>query len=256
MPRLKKDQLSEESLSASDLPYEKTNKPKTENRKLSAPVYSLAGEMTGQMELPEEIFGVRANKALILQALRVYQTNRSVHHSHTKTRGEVSGSTVKIWRQKGTGRARHGARTAPIFVGGGIAFGPKSRKTVLDLPKKMKHAALKSAFSLKASDKELFAVEGLEKASGKTSEFASLLAKFQKKSVMFVSGDRYGMAERAVRNLPGVSFMFADGLNVYDVIRHKSLVLTQDAVGKLQERFGNKQEPPVTKKGTRKRAKI
>src|SRR3989344_1873864 len=102
------------------------------------------------MALPKEIFGQEVNTKLLAQAMRVYMTNLKKFTASTKTRGEVRGSTAKIYRQKGTGRARHGAITAPIFVGGGIVFGPKPRKVVLDLPKKMKKAALLAALSDKA----------------------------------------------------------------------------------------------------------
>src|SRR3989344_8900364 len=122
---------------------------------LSAPVYSLSGRASGTLSLPKEIFGKEVNKKLLAQALRVYSTNQKIFTGSTKTRGEVEGSTAKIFRQKGTGRARHGSIRAPIFVGGGIVFGPRPRKVRLELPQRMKKAALLSAFSAKTADKQL-----------------------------------------------------------------------------------------------------
>ena len=108
---------------------------------LSVPVYSLLGKASGTYSLPKEIFGKEVNKKLLAQAMRVYMTNEKSFLGKTKTRGEVEGSSVKIFRQKGTGRARHGSVRAPIFVGGGIVFGPQVRKVRLNMPQKMKRAA-------------------------------------------------------------------------------------------------------------------
>ena len=105
---------------------------------LSAPVFSLAGTAVGNVSLPKETFGAKVNEKLLAQAVRVYSTNQKVMPGSTKKRGEVHGTTAKMYKQKGTGRARHGAKTAPIFVGGGVAFGPKPRKIQLHLPPKMK----------------------------------------------------------------------------------------------------------------------
>ena len=210
-------------------------KPKTGKLNLSVPMYTLAGAVSENLNLPKEIFGVKVNKDLLAQAQRVYSTNEMGHFSHTKTRGEVEGSTRKIFKQKGTGNARHGAIRAPIFVGGGIALGPKSRKTILDLPKKMRHAALVSALSLRALEGEVMGVSGLDKASGKTKQIVTLVNKMAKKSVLIVDGTNNEKAFRASRNLEKVSFKTVDQLNAYEVIRHRSLVLTQSALERLQK---------------------
>src|SRR3989338_7040764 len=142
---------------------------------MNVPVYSMVGTSSGTLALPKEFFGAKVNKALLTQALRVYISNQKTHPGSTKTRGEVKGSTAKIYRQKGTGRARHGAIRAPIFVGGGITFGPKPRDVRLTLSKKMKKAALLSAFSLKMREKEILGLSGIDKASGKTKEISKLI---------------------------------------------------------------------------------
>ncbi|TSC87337.1 MAG: large subunit ribosomal protein L4 [Microgenomates group bacterium Gr01-1014_7] len=208
-------------------------KTATRASRLSVPVYSLSGRAAGTMSLPKEIFGAKVNKTLLAQAVRVYLTNQKLHSASTKTRGEVRGSTAKIFRQKGTGRARHGSIRAPIFVGGGIVFGPKPRKVRLDLPKKMKKAALLSALSAKASDKEIVGVSGLEKASGKTKEIVKLLEKVGK-SVLIVTGEKQDMIVRGVRNIPGVDVIPANLINAYEILRHQFLVISREALAKFK----------------------
>jgi len=209
----------------------------------SIPVYSLVGKETAaKLELPKEIFGVEVNKKLLAQALRVYQNNQKQHHSHTKTRGEVRGSTRKIFKQKGTGRARHGSIMAPIFVGGGIALGPKSRKVVLDLPKKMKKAALISALSQKMADKKIYGVEGLSKLSGKTKDVATLIKGVGEKSVLVLSDGKEELAVRAIRNIRGVDILPASQINALEIVAHQSLLLSKESVEMLQVRFSKKGE--------------
>lgn len=218
---------------------------------LSVPVYSLAGEADGSLDLPKEIFGQKINKQLLAQAMRVYLTNQKIQPGFTKTRGEVAGSTVKIYRQKGTGRARHGSIRAPIFVGGGIVFGPKPRKTRLDLPQKMKKAALVSALSAKTADKQITILSDLEKATGKTKEMASLVNKLfaagsplltaeskqsKAKSLLIVTdGSQHNMV-RAVRNIPRVNVLPVNLINAYEILRHKLLLITKGAIEKIAKR--------------------
>lgn len=206
--------------------------------KWSIPVYSLTGTAAGTLPLPKEIFGKEVNKKLLSQALRVYMTNQSFLQGYTKGRGEVEGSTAKIYRQKGTGRARHGAIRAPIFVGGGITFGPKPRKIRLELPQKMKKAALISAFSSKMADKSLIALSGTLKASGKTKEMVKLMEKLlmlkKAKSALIVTDGKAEKLVKAVRNIPGVTAVSFDLINAFEVLRHDLLFLTKEAVEKLK----------------------
>lgn len=220
---------------------------KTEDRRrktntLSIPVYSLTGRVAGSMVLPKDIFGVKVNKKLLAQAIRVYSTNQKIITASTKTRGEVRGSTAKIYRQKGTGRARHGAIRAPIFVGGGIVFGPKPKTVRLELPKKMKRGSLLSALSSKAIDKSIIGVSGLEKATGKTKEMAKLLSvvsrqssdKKQKQvSALIVIGEKTDNVVRAVRNIPGINVLPVNTINTYEILKHDTLLLTKEALEKL-----------------------
>lgn len=206
---------------------------------LSIPVFSLAGRKTSTLVLPKEIFGQKVNKQLLAQAIRVYSTNQKSLPGSTKTRGEVEGSTVKIYRQKGTGRARHGAIRAPIFVGGGIVFGPKPRKVRLGLPQKMKKAALISALSAKLADKNIIGLTGIGKASGKTKEMVQLLKQLNSKkskllSALIIIGEKQEMVARAVRNIPGAAVLPANLINAYEVLRHELLLVTKEAVEKLK----------------------
>ncbi len=200
----------------------------------SIPVYSLAGKEAGSLNLPKEIFGKVVNKKLLSQALRVYLSNKKVHTASTKTRGKVQGSTAKVWRQKGTGRARHGARTAPIFVGGGITFGPQFKDVKLELPKKMKKAALLNALSSKTADQDILGLSGLEKASGKTKEVANLVKSLKLKSTLIITGEKMDNVVRGVKNIPGIDVLPANLINAYEVLRHGKVLVTKEAVEKLE----------------------
>ena len=188
------------------------------------------------LALPKEIFAAKVSKSLLAQAVRVYATNQKSLLASTKTRGEVEGSTAKIYRQKGTGRARHGAIRAPIFVGGGITFGPKPRKIRLDLPKKMKKAALFSALSVKAADKKVLGLSGLDKASGKTKEMAKLIEKLKAKSLLIVTGEKQDNVVRAIRNIPGADVLPVSLINAYEIVKHELLFVTKEAVEKLNKK--------------------
>ncbi|MBI2196278.1 50S ribosomal protein L4 [Candidatus Daviesbacteria bacterium] len=234
MPRIKKKTS-----------IKKTTRGPAKRSSLSVPVYSLAGRASGTLTLPKEIFGQKVNKKLLSQALRVYITNQKSLNASTKTRGEVEGSTAKIYRQKGTGRARHGAIRAPIFVGGGIVFGPKPRKVRLELPQRMKKAALVSAFSAKMSDKQVIGLSGLEKASGKTKEMSGLMSsvvsrqssdkKQKQTSALIITGEKQDNVVRAVRNIPGVDISPVNLINAYEVVKHSLLLVTKEAVEKLSK---------------------
>ena len=211
------------------------NDDKRPTRGLSVPIYSLSGRAAGTLALPKEIFGQNINKNLLAQAVRVYMTNQKQFTASTKTRGEIRGSTAKIYRQKGTGRARHGSIRAPIFVGGGIVFGPKPREVKLSLPQKMKKAALISALSSKVADKNVVGLTGIEKASGKTKQIFQLLSKITEKgkkqpSVLILTGEIKNNVVRAVRNIHGVDVLPANLINAYEVLRHETLMLTKEAV--------------------------
>lgn len=207
----------------------------------SVTTYSLLGKEAGSLELPKDIFEGEVNRALLSQAIRVYTNNEKGHYSNTKTRGEVTGSTRKIYKQKGTGRARHGSIMAPIFVGGGIALGPKSRIVNMELPKKMKKAALVAALREKFTAKELNGLE-IGKITGKTKEVAGFLKGVSKKTALVVVDEVHEMIQRSTSNVKGLSVMTVSEINVFEVIKHQSIFMTKEAVAKLEERLAGKRE--------------
>ena len=164
------------------------------------------------------------------------------YKENTKTRREVAISTRKIYKQKGTGGARHGAKSAPIFVGGGVSMGPRSRTVILELPKKMQKMALISALSSKVAS--VGVIDGLDKATGKTKEMAGLVNKLASKKLCLVSATtREGMtnAFRASANIAGLQFENADNLSLLQVLNTEKLIFTRDGLGKLVNRLVKKE---------------
>lgn len=211
------------------------------NSTYKATVVSVSGEAKGTMSLPSDIFGIKPNKKLINQAIRVYLANQRQGTSSTKTRSEVKGSTRKIYRQKGTGRARHGANKAPLFVGGGIAFGPKPRDFSLKLPQKMRKIALLSALSEKAKDGAIKVVDG--DFSGKTKEISNLFKKLSltnkkgevNRVLLIVSSDKN--ARQGAKNIEGVEIENAMSLSTYPVVVNRQILFVKSAVDELEKKF-------------------
>jgi large subunit ribosomal protein L4 len=213
----------------------------TSNKAVSIAVMGIDGKADGTVSLPGEIFGERVNKVLLAQAIRVYLANQRQGNASTKTRGEVDGSTRKIFRQKGTGRARHGSVRAPIFVKGGIVFGPKPRDFGLSMPKKMKRKALFSALSSKVQDSQVTVLSGLEKLEPKTKNFVGMLKNIgiadKKPKFLFVTPSDSVNAKRAGGNLQGVSFTSVNRLNAYEVLNTKHLMLAKEAIAEMEKAF-------------------
>lgn len=201
---------------------------------LSAEVYDLKGAMVKSIELPKEIFGEKINEALMTQAVLVYLANQREGSAWTQGRGEVTGSTRKIYRQKGTGRARHGAITAPIFVGGGIAHGPKPHDFSKKMSKQMRKKALLSALSSKQKNGEIKVIAGLLKASGKTREIAKAVSKLRKGNLLLVISDEMENAKRGAKNLENVSFLPVKSLNTYEVLKSKLIVFAEEALNQFK----------------------
>ncbi|MEK7551422.1 MAG: 50S ribosomal protein L4 [Patescibacteria group bacterium] len=216
--------------------------PKETGLKLS--VYNTLGKSTETLTLPKEIFGVEINKNLMTQAVRVYLANQRRGTVKTKSRGEVNISTRKIYRQKGTGRARHGAASAPIFVGGGVAFGPRQRDYSMKLSQKMKQRALFSSLTSKVKDGEIMLVSGLAKLEPKTKNMVSLLQKLQlkgkKNGVLLVTPrptKDFDSVVKATRNIEGVSVTASNLLNTYEVLRARKILLMKESVDALKETY-------------------
>jgi len=209
----------------------KTKKQKSDSSDVSYSVLSPKGEVVGSMALPNEIFGAEYNIQLVSQALRIYDMNQREGSAATKTRGMVEGSTRKIYRQKGTGRARHGGIRAPIFVGGGISFGPQPRFIHKSLPKQLKKKALASTLSFKAENNMLKIVDGLLDLPIKTKVFALMLDEIHvSKRILFVYGKESASLGRAARNIKAVSVLPFDTFSVHDVMTHAYVVFSKDGL--------------------------
>lgn len=206
-----------------------------------ADLYTITGRKSGQLSLPKEMFGAAINKQLMAQAVRVYLSNQRKARAKTKTRAEIRGSRRKIWRQKGTGRARHGDKYAPIFVGGGRAHGPTGKENYkLKMSKVMKKKALFSALTSKLKEKEVIAIKGLAKVEPKAKTMAKTLVSLplkEKKKVLLVLPSILENVIRAGRNLAGVELTQANQLNTYQVLKHDQLVFMEESIEKLKETF-------------------
>lgn len=207
---------------------------------LSVTVLDITGKSAGTVKLSEVLFGAKVNKSLLSQAVRVFLANQRRGTADTKTRGEVRGSTRKIYRQKGTGRARHGGIRAPIFVKGGIAHGPKPKDYSLSMPVAMKRKALFSALSAKLQAGEMIVVAGFEKLE-KTKAMAKSLTAVgmtEKDSVLFVMPEHKEDTYRAIRNVAKVYVLPANQLNTYEILMAKKLIVMKDAIEQMEKVFG------------------
>jgi large subunit ribosomal protein L4 len=202
-------------------------------------VVKLDAGKAGSVDLDDAIFGIEEIRADILQRAVKWQLSRRQAGTHkTKERSEISRTKKKMYRQKGTGGARHGARSAPIFVGGGVAHGPRVRSHATDLPKKVRALALKHALSSKAGAKQLIVLDEARLDAPKTKELSAKLEKLGVSNALVIDGETLDENfARAARNLPNFDVLPAQGLNVYDVLRRDTLVLTKAAVEKINERL-------------------
>ena len=199
-------------------------------------VYSLKGDKVGEIDLPENIFNRSWNGDLVHQALRVQNANIRRPWAHTKGRADVSGGGKKPWKQKGTGRARHGSIRSPIWTGGGVAHGPsKERSYKLDLNKKMKRVAIYSVLSKKFADNEIKIVDSLKLNSHKTKDLASVLKTFLKSvNALLVPTTDNKIVYRASRNIPKVKSLNAASLNVKELLQYKNILIDKEAVKEIK----------------------
>ena len=194
-------------------------------------VYDIEGKKVKTIELKEEVFGIEPNEAVVHSVLVNYLANQRQGTQSTKTRAEVSGGGRKPWRQKGTGRARQGSIRAPHWVGGGVALGPKPRSYNYTVNKKEKRLAIKSMLSSKVLENELVVVENLPLKEIKTKEMARILNNL--KVILLPEKDE--VVQKSARNIEGVKTLQVGTINVYDLLKHKNLVVTEDTVKKLEE---------------------
>jgi large subunit ribosomal protein L4 len=204
---------------------------------VKAKVLHLDQDATSDIELNDSIFGLEPRPDL-LQRVVVWQLAKRRAGTHkVLTRGEINRTKRKVYRQKGTGQARHGARSAPLFVGGAKAMGPVQHSHAFDLPKKVRALGLKHALSAKAKDGALIVIESAKVDAIKTKELAKGLDKIGAKNALLFDGGFDGNFTLSARNLSGVGLLPTAGLNVYDILRRDKLVLTTAAVKAIEERL-------------------
>ena len=208
---------------------------------MQVPVYSLAGEIVRHIEISDQVFAVPFNQAVVHQALVRQRANARQGTASTKTRGEVSGSTAKLFRQKHTGMARAGSRRSPLRRGGGITFGPKPRSYRQAMPKKMRQLALRCVLSAKAKDGELKVLEQLKLDQARTKEISQILAALGvDSSALIATHEPEENVIKSARNLPGIKTIPASLLNVVDILSYKMLIMTEAAVHKAEQLWGQR----------------
>ena len=206
---------------------------------MQAPVYNLAGEVVENIEISDKVFGVPFNEALVHQSVLRQQANARQGNASTKTRGNVSGSTRKLYKQKGTGSARAGSIKSPLRRGGGIVFGPHPRDYHQAMPKSMRRLALRCVLSAKLEDGEMKILESLKLDAIKTKNVVSILGAMQAdRTTLVVTGEANGNLVKSARNLAGVKTLPANLLNVVDIISHNTLLIEVDAVRKAEQLWG------------------
>ncbi len=199
-------------------------------------VHNIKGENIGEVSLKDGIFNTKVNKYLVHQAVKRYLANRRRGTASTKNRSEVRGGGAKPWKQKGTGRARAGTNSSPIWVGGGIVFGPAPRDYSFSLPKKMKVAALKSALSDKFENKEIIIIDKLSLEENKTSKMVEILKNLQAfKKPLIITEKEDSIIALSVRNIKGAQVLPVSKINTYDLINHEKIIITKKALKRIEE---------------------
>ena len=199
-------------------------------------VLDLEKKKVGQIDLQDEIFAAEVKEHLFWEVVRSQQASRRSGTHHAKTRAEVKASSQKQSRQKGSGRARHGSRRAPIFVGGGVAFPPRTRTHKVRVPKKVRRAALCSALSLRMSQGQLMVLDRFELPEPKTRGLAEVLERLEIEDAVIVDSENRNLYLSA-RNLPRVTFLPPAGLNVLDLLKHRSVLVTREGVQGIEGRL-------------------
>ena len=201
----------------------------------TVPVYNVQGSKIDEINLNDNIFAVKVNKTLLHEAVTMQLASLRLGTSAAKNRTLVRGGGRKPYKQKGTGQARHGSRRSPIWKGGGVVFGPTPRNYDYNLPKKARRQAIKSALSAKVESGEIIVVDFIKLTEPKTKEMANILCNLKVNKALIVTEAADINLYKSARNIPGIQTMVTEGLNVYDILSHDHLVITKDAVGKVEE---------------------
>ncbi len=205
----------------------------------SVKLYNQEGKVVSELELKQAVFGLHWNADLIHQAIIVALANKRQVLASTKDRAQVSGGGRKPWKQKGTGRARHGSIRSPLWIGGGVTFGPTNQRNFkLQLNQKMARRAILVALSSKMKDGELIVLEDLKMPAAKTKEMAKVMANFPKvKNGLLVLAEKDEAIKKAVANLPTIEITNINNLNVLDILKHQQIILTKRGVEYLEKKY-------------------
>jgi len=202
-----------------------------------ATVYNIKKEKIGEVELNDAVFGVEVNPHILHDVVRMQRANRRSGNACTKTRTEVAGSGKKPWKQKGTGRARSGSVTSPLWRGGGVVFGPKPRDYSYKLPKKVRRLGLKMALSARFGEENLVVLDDFQMEAIKTKNFVSVMETLDIDNALIVVAEGNENLVRSARNVVGFKVLPTAGVNVYDILNFKHLVLLQPCVGEIEKRL-------------------
>lgn len=207
---------------------------------MQVPVMDMSGKQVETIDLPADIFEVEINTGLMHQAYVRQMANARLGTHNTLDRSEVNLTKTKWYRQKGTGRARHGAQSAPIFVGGGVAHGPHPRKYTKSMPKKMRRQAIRSALSALLRDEQLVFVQGLSMDAPKTKEMRTILNQLvgEDKKALVLLGDRNDNVQRSVHNLANAKTLRASYLNIRDLLQYDKVIVPLDALDVIKSIWG------------------
>lgn len=200
-------------------------------------VKNINGDKVSERELPDGIFDVPVKKSVLHAVVRMQMSARRSGTASTKTRSAVKGSGSKLFRQKGTGRARRGDIKSPLLKGGGVTFGPVPRDYAIKVPKKVRRLALKMALTSKCQEKELIVVDALTLNRIKTKDFVKFAQALGTRSALIVTGDKNENLELSARNVPGIKVLRSEGINVFDILRYDNLILEEAALTAIEGRL-------------------
>ncbi|AIY78800.1 50S ribosomal protein L4 [Clostridium botulinum] len=198
-------------------------------------LFNQEGKQVGDIQLNANVFEVEVNKHALHQVVVALLANKRQGTQSAKTRTEVRGGGIKPWRQKGTGRARQGSIRAPQWIKGGIVFAPKPRDYRISIPKSMRRVAMKSALTSKVNDGQMVVLESLSFEAPKTKQFIEMLSAFNAKKTLIITAESNEAVYKSARNIQGVSVIPVNNINVYDLLKFEKLIITKDAVSKIEE---------------------
>ena len=200
-------------------------------------LYNIDNKKVGEIELNDDLFGLEVKKYILHDIVKMQLANRRAGSASTKTRTEVRGGGAKPYRQKGTGRARAGTNRSPLWRGGGVIFGPKPRDYSYKLPKKVRKLGVRMALSARFSEDNMIVLDGFDLADIKTKQFVEVMKKLDIENGLIVIPEKNENLEKSSRNAQGYKVIAAEGLNVYDILLHRRLVLLQPCLGQLEKRL-------------------